>query len=61
MIYNNKEDFVIHTYADIIGMRVIQKKKLIFTDELAYSSCAGDQQMKITKISIVTGEWPVTA
>jgi hypothetical protein len=42
-------------------MRVIkkkrkQKKKPKFTDEMASFSCAGNQQMKITKINIVTGE-----
>jgi hypothetical protein len=31
----HKKDFHIHTCADVIGMRVIQKKKLTFTDEMA--------------------------
>jgi hypothetical protein len=60
MIYNNKGYLDIHTHADI-GMRVIQKKKLIFTDEMASFSCAGNQQMKVTKVNIVTEELLVIA
>jgi hypothetical protein len=61
MIYNNKGYLDIHTHADIIGMRVIQKKKLIFRDEMASFSCAGNQQMKVTKVNIVTEELLVIA
>jgi hypothetical protein len=58
-----KEYFYIHKHPDVIGMKVIQrKKKPIFRDEMAsFLELVHNQQMKATKINKVPGDQLVTA